>query len=247
MSFRICLILLGIPLAGCMHVSQPAPASPTILRAISDNHTLAREFDRSQIPGVPGPRISDRFPNVELTTHEGRKVRFVDDLIRDRVVVINFSYTQCDGTCPGTNAAIARLRKELTQEFGKSVVFLSLTLDPEVDTAPVLKNFADSWISKRKVDQPEWLFLTGSKEDLDAIRRTLGLYELDPELDADISQHAAILTFGNDRLNRWAALPSGTAADNLLDTIIRIAGTTQQQRYGRMSKSDALRPLVRDL
>lgn len=247
MFYRLTLLLAGLTLAGCGRASESTDSTPTPLRAVSDNHALAQEFDRDPIPETTGPRYSDRFPNVELTAHDGRKLRFVDDLVRDRIVVINFSYTQCDGTCPGTNAAIARLRKELAPEFGTSLVFLSLTLDPEVDTPPVLQNFADLWISRKKTDQPEWIFLTGSKDDLEAIRRALGLYELDPELDADISQHAAILTFGNDRLNRWAALPSGTVADNLLDTVVRIAGTTQQQRYGRLSRSDSLRPHVRGL
>jgi len=34
------------------------------------------------------------FPNVELTTHEGKTVRFYDDLIKDKIVVVNFMYAQ---------------------------------------------------------------------------------------------------------------------------------------------------------
>ena len=37
----------------------------------------------------------DRFPNVWLTTHEGRKVRFYDDLVQNKIVAINFFYTAC--------------------------------------------------------------------------------------------------------------------------------------------------------
>ena len=32
------------------------------------------------------------FPNVTLTTHEGKAVRFYDDLLKDKVVTINFMY-----------------------------------------------------------------------------------------------------------------------------------------------------------
>ena len=49
---------------------------------------------------LPAPALSSRqklqaryFPNFELTTHQGRKVRFYDDLIKDKVVVINFMQT----------------------------------------------------------------------------------------------------------------------------------------------------------
>ncbi len=41
---------------------------------------------------------SRRFPNVELTTHLGQKVRFYDDLIKGKVVVINFMYATCTGS-----------------------------------------------------------------------------------------------------------------------------------------------------
>jgi cytochrome oxidase Cu insertion factor (SCO1/SenC/PrrC family) len=37
----------------------------------------------------------DRFPNVWLTTHEGRKVHFFDDLVKNKIVAINFFYSAC--------------------------------------------------------------------------------------------------------------------------------------------------------
>jgi protein SCO1/2 len=46
-----------------------------------------------------GPR-DGYFPNVVLTSHEGEKARFYDDLMRGRIVVVNFMYTTCDGRCP---------------------------------------------------------------------------------------------------------------------------------------------------
>src|SRR5687768_3339358 len=39
------------------------------------------------------------FPDVELITHEGEKVRLYTDLIKDRRVVINMMYTRCQGIC----------------------------------------------------------------------------------------------------------------------------------------------------
>src|SRR5256885_7254661 len=45
------------------------------------------------------------LPNVALVTHDGKPVRFYEDLVKDRKVVINFMYTTCaDGTCPITTA-----------------------------------------------------------------------------------------------------------------------------------------------
>src|SRR5687768_3819298 len=44
------------------------------------------------------------LPNVVLTTHEGKKVRFYDDLMKDKIVVINFMYATCEGICPRVTA-----------------------------------------------------------------------------------------------------------------------------------------------
>src|SRR6185369_14210491 len=43
---------------------------------------------------------SSRFPNVELITQDGKKVRFYDDLIKGKVVAIELMYTSCKYNCP---------------------------------------------------------------------------------------------------------------------------------------------------
>lgn len=43
-------------------------------------------------------RLRDYFPNTRLTTHEGEEVLFYDDLVKDKVVMINLMYTTCSGT-----------------------------------------------------------------------------------------------------------------------------------------------------
>ena len=40
------------------------------------------------------------FPNVVLTSHEGNSYRFYDDLIREKIVIINFFYAGCGDVCP---------------------------------------------------------------------------------------------------------------------------------------------------
>ena len=39
--------------------------------------------------------FADRFPNVVLKTHEGRNVRFYDDLLKGKIVLMNFMYASC--------------------------------------------------------------------------------------------------------------------------------------------------------
>ena len=47
-----------------------------------------------------------RLPNIPLTTHEGETVRFYDDLVKDKVVAINFIYTTCGDSCPAETAKL---------------------------------------------------------------------------------------------------------------------------------------------
>lgn len=42
-------------------------------------------------------RLRHHFPNILLTTHQNKPVRFYDDLVKGRVVLINFMYTSCTG------------------------------------------------------------------------------------------------------------------------------------------------------
>ncbi len=40
------------------------------------------------------------FPDFELTAHDGRKMKFYDDILKDKIVLINFMYADCQGICP---------------------------------------------------------------------------------------------------------------------------------------------------
>ena len=52
----------------------------------------------AQEAGVKRPSpFADRFPNVVLKTHEGKTVRFYDDLLEGKIVMINFMYATCKG------------------------------------------------------------------------------------------------------------------------------------------------------
>ena len=45
-------------------------------------------------------RMEVYFPNVALTTHGNKKVRFYDDMVKGKVVLFNLMYTNCEGICP---------------------------------------------------------------------------------------------------------------------------------------------------
>lgn len=137
------------------------------------------------------------FPNVALTSHEGEELRFFDDLIEGKVVVINFIYTTCPDVCPLETAKLAELAAILGDRVGKDVFFYSITIDPLTDTPEVLAAYAEMYGAG-----PGWTFLTGKGQDIISIRKSLGLYieEIQGEESKD---HNTSLIIGNQATGRW--------------------------------------------
>ncbi|HZN00715.1 MAG TPA: SCO family protein, partial [Pyrinomonadaceae bacterium] len=90
----------------------------------------AVQWEQKQVK-TPRERLAERsFPNVTLTTHKGKKVKFYDDLLKDKIVLINFMYVRCDGKCPGTTANLVKVQKLLGDRVGKDIFIYSITLKP---------------------------------------------------------------------------------------------------------------------
>jgi protein SCO1 len=156
---------------------------------------------------TPRERLAERsFPNVTLTTHEGKKVKFYDDLIKDKIVIINFMYVKCDGKCPITTANLVEVQKLLGNRIGKDIFIYSITLKPEEDTPRVLKEYAKAY----KVGKG-WEFLTGDPKDIELLRRKLGFIDRDPVRDANKANHIGMLRWGNEPHTLWAGCPASLA------------------------------------
>src|SRR5436189_4875346 len=108
------------------------------------------------------------FPDVMLTTHEGKRVRFFDDLIRDKIVVINFFYATCEGICVPITANLVKVQALLRSRVGQDIFMYSFTLKPRLDSPSVLKEYA-----ARFETGPGWSFLTGEPKDLELVRRRM--------------------------------------------------------------------------
>lgn len=142
------------------------------------------------------------FPDVVLTTHEGKKVRFYEDLLKDKIVLINMMYAKCEGICSPVTMNLKQVQKLLGDRVGRDIFIYSITLKPEEDTPMMLKHYAEM----HHVG-PGWLFLTGAPNDIELLRRKLGFTNPDPKLDADKTQHIGMVRYGNEALTLWAACP----------------------------------------
>jgi len=189
---RTMLGLLGaIPLAGGLLTQVSAQVSKGATSKFPATTKSSREL------------LAERsFPNVLLTTHEGKKVRFYDDLVKNKIVIFNFMYGNCEGVCSGVTMNMGRVKKLLGPRVGRDIFMYSITLKPEHDTPKVLAEYAG-------MDHagPNWTFLTGKPEDIELLRQKQGFTNPDPVLDADKSQHIGMLRFGNEPMQWWAGCP----------------------------------------
>ncbi|WP_428261459.1 SCO family protein [Haliangium sp.] len=139
---------------------------------------------------------ADYFPNIELTTHEGEKVRFYDDLIEGKVVLVNFIFTSCAKACPLETARLKQVYDILADRVGKDVFMYSISIDPETDTPEVLAAYRE-----RFRIGPGWTFLTGDRDEIVMLRKKLGLFI--QEIQDDPTDHNLSVIIGNQSTGQW--------------------------------------------
>ena len=137
---------------------------------------------------------AEYFPNYTLTDHTGKKIKFFDDLIKDKIVAINFIYTSCPDSCPLETAQLIKVQNIMADRLGKDVFVYSISIDPEVDTPEVLKEYREKFGAK-------WDFFTGDELEIVEIRKKLGLYI--PEIQDGSNNHNVSMIIGNQKTGRW--------------------------------------------
>lgn len=183
----------------------------------------------------------DYFPNVTLTNHDGKSVRFYDDLLKGKVVAISFIYTKCPDVCPMDTAKLRQVQELLSARMGKDIHFYSISIDPKNDTPPVLKDY------RTRFDVTKgWTFLTGTEKDVAAIQKKLGFPVAGP---ANLRAHSTSIMLGNERSGRWIKRSAHDNARMLADLLSDMAnaGRAEGGAAGRQAYSNAsqMAPLSR--
>ncbi len=199
--------------AGKRATQVPGTASAAeLLKAIKDARTPE--------PGTPplreGADAARYFTNLPLQTQDGQTVRFFDDLVRGRIVVIDFIYTNCPDICSPATGNLSVVQDRLGPRLGRTVNFLSISVDPEHDTPAVLKRYAADHGAR-----DGWSFLTaapGKRANVDWVAYRLGGYAENP------AEHGTTLAIGNAVTGEWVKLPALSAPDTILAVIDRLAG-----------------------
>lgn len=160
----------------------------------ADHSAAAQAPAREAAP----PRVNrwgaNYFPNPELVTHEGKTVRFYDDVLKGKTVAINVVYTECQDVCPLETAKLVQVQKMLGERFGRDIVFYSISIDPVRDTPAVLKAYAEKYGAR-------WTFLTGKPEDIKLVTKKIGVVK-GRDLETR-DGHGSTLVIGHEPTGQW--------------------------------------------
>jgi protein SCO1 len=142
------------------------------------------------------------LPNVPLISHEGKEMLFYDDMVKDKIVSINFFFAKCDEICPMVMANLVKVQKMLGDQVGRQIQMYSITLKPEQDDLEVVRNYRSALNAG-----PGWTFFTGKTADIEKIRKGIGFTYPEPAIDRDTTQHIGNVRYGNEPFMLWAACP----------------------------------------
>jgi protein SCO1 len=155
------------------------------------------------------------IPDVALVNQHGERVRFYRDLVKGRVVVINFIFTTCSTVCPLLGVQFSTLQEMMGDRVGRDVALISLSVDPVVDTPQRLKAWSD-----RFDGGPGWTLLTGPKREVEALLKALHVFTPDKQA------HTPTILIGNDATGTWrrtyGLVEPAALADMLSDVISAI-------------------------
>lgn len=149
-------------------------------------------------------------PNVTLLNQDGKKLNFRELVDSGKPVIIDFIYTTCTTICPVLSVSFTNLRKELGADADK-VQLISISIDPEHDRPEQMKKYLSRFRAGKG-----WDFLTGSREDINRVLKSL---------DADVidkMSHEAVYLLKAPHSDDWVRIKGLLNKGELLSELRRI-------------------------
>src|SRR5215213_2669404 len=158
--------------------------------------------------GTTENKAQKYFTDTVLINQDGERLRFYTDLMKDKTVIIDTFFATCQASCLPMNRNLEKIQEALGERLGKDVNILSISVDPAVDTPPLLKAYA-----KRLNARPGWYFLTGDKTNVDFVLKKLGQFVDDKQ------NHMNLFLIGNDRTGLWKKAFGLAKSDELVKVV----------------------------
>jgi protein SCO1/2 len=180
----------GAPGPGGPTVSKPLVIGASLIFAVIFAGFIA--FTGSKAPAPGGAAIGGPF---QLTTHTGKDVSEQDLL--GKPFLVFFGYTNCPDICHTTLFEISEILRALGPEAKVGALFV--TVDPERDTPPVLKEYLSNF-------DPRIVGVTGPRAQLDPMLREYKIFsKRAPGKDGDYSVDHTTVVYLMDKNGRFVS------------------------------------------
>src|SRR5205085_10736343 len=103
-------------------------------------------------------------PDLEILRHDGGRGP-LPDLVNHRATAVQLMFTSCTSTCPIQGAIFARVQRLLPDHVGRGIQLLSLSVDPDHDTPPVLRSWLDRFQARAG-----WIAAAPQPADVERLR-----------------------------------------------------------------------------
>ena len=113
--------------------------------------------------------VNKPVPDFKLADQDGKVFHWAD--ARGKVVLVTFVFTTCPDVCPFFTANFAGIQRHLDEKKIADYLLLTITTDPERDSAAVLKEYAGRF----KADFKHWTLLTGTRAELSKVWKLFGV------------------------------------------------------------------------
>jgi protein SCO1 len=127
-------------------------------------------YDSTLLKTVDGKQVADtlwhRVPDFRLANQLGDTVSWKD--MEGNIVIADFFFTHCPNICPRLTLQMKKLQEGLghieqaSERTQDSIRFLSISVDPERDSVPALK----AWANRFQINPESWWLLTGPKKEI---------------------------------------------------------------------------------
>ena len=156
------IIAVLLPLIGYFSLKRATEETVAMPRHYIPDSVVIRTENGKQYQDT----IWHRLPEFNLTNQLGQAVSWND--LEGKVVVADFFFTHCPTICPGLTNNMKKLQEGIKKSDRAGdrqpdfIQFLSFSIDPERDSVPQLKKWADRF----QIDPQNWWLLTGDRNEI---------------------------------------------------------------------------------
>jgi protein SCO1/2 len=231
------LMTLAILLPGCKPGANSVSA-PTSVSQQAGAEAACCERPPSEIAAnanEPVAPVRMTIPDVALIDQNGRDVRFASDVVKGRVVAINFIFTACKAACPSIGLNFAKLQDFLVDRIGKDCVLVTVSVDPVNDRPEDMK----AWPMRHQFEvRPGWSLLTGTKANVDRLLKALNSFSPDRQ------SHSQMIVVGDPTKGSWRRVGALSDPAKLAEIVHEYVAARDHdakngERKGRIDESAA--------